>query len=49
MAALNAAFHNVKWEEEIEKRVNERWNYFKSKIEEELKKRAFQRKEKNKS
>ena len=33
MAAMNAAFHNVKWEEEMEtKGVNERWKYFKLKI-----------------
>ena len=39
MAAMNAAFHNVKWEEEMEtKGVNDRWKYFKLKIEEEVKK-----------
>ena len=28
MAAINAAFHNVKWEEEMEtKGVNVRWKY----------------------
>ena len=33
MAAMNAAFHNAKWEEEMEtKRVNKRWKYFKLKI-----------------
>ena len=33
MAAIKAAFHNVKWEEEMEtKVVNERWKYFKLKI-----------------
>ena len=39
MAAMNAAFHNIKWEEEMEtKGVNVRWKYFKLKIEEEVKK-----------
>ena len=33
MAAMNAAFHNVKWDEEMEtKGVNVRWKYFKLKI-----------------
>ena len=35
VTAMNAAFHNVKWEEEMEtKGVNVRWKYFKLKIEE---------------
>ena len=33
MAAMNAAFRNIKWEEEMEtKGVNVRWKYFKLKI-----------------
>ena len=36
--AINAAFHNVKWEEQMEtKEVNERWADHKLKIEEEVK------------
>ena len=39
MAAMNAAFHNIKWEEEMEtKGVNVRWKYFKLENEEEVKK-----------
>ena len=35
VAAMNAAFHNIKWEKEMEtKGVNVRWKYFKLKIEE---------------
>ena len=42
MAAMNAAFHNIKWEGEMEtKGVNVRWKYFKLKIEEEVKKFAM--------
>ena len=41
MAAMNATFHNVKWEEEMEtKGVNVRWKYFKLKIEEEVRKKC---------
>ena len=37
MAGMNASFHNIKWEEEMEtKGVNVRWKYFKLKIEEEF-------------
>ena len=37
MAVMNAAFHNVKWAEEMDtKGVNVRWKYFKLKIEEEI-------------
>ena len=37
MAAMNAAFHNIKWEEEMEtKGINVRWKFFKLKIEEEF-------------
>ena len=42
MANMNAAFHNVKWEEEMEtKEVNVRWKYFKLKTEEVVKKRVI--------
>ena len=42
----NAAFHNIKWEEEMEtKGVNVRWNYFKLKIDEEVNKSAIKGKE----
>ena len=41
MAVMNAAFHNIKWEEEMEtKGVNVRWKYLKLKIEEEVGKKC---------
>ena len=47
MAAINAAFQNVKWEKEMEKGVNQRWKYFKSKIGSEKKVPLRERKKPN--